>query len=194
VAVARRRWGIAFAFVGLGLLLAYIAYVASLVFATQQTYHLTTGQALAHLGMDSTSWLWQRSAVSVLLVCLSGYLRYRAPRRRVQSLDEQKQAIREQMELAALKRQQRQAQAEGAIGLLRGALQTARASAAPAQRTTRSVAQEESEGDADAATPLSWQPLAPVRPGDRGRQDDLDRQSDQGSRNHTSPRQASGSS
>src|SRR5215469_14989837 len=92
VSVARRRWGVALAFVLLGLLLAYIGYVASLVFATQQAYHLTTGQALAHLGMDSTSWLWQRSAVSVLLVCLSGYLRYRAPRQRVQSLEERKRA------------------------------------------------------------------------------------------------------
>jgi hypothetical protein len=183
VAVARRRWGVALAFVLLGLLLAYIGYVASLVFATQQAYHLTTGQALAHLGMDSTSWLWQRSAVSVLLVCLSGYLRYRAPRRRVPSLEEQKQAIQEQMELAALKRQQRQAQAEGAIGLLRGALETARA--APAPTAARSVAHEESEGDADAATPLSWQPLAPARPGSQG---------DLGSGNHTSPRQTSRSS
>src|SRR5258706_406551 len=165
VAVSRRRWGVAAAFAILGLLLAYVGYVAALVFATQQAYRLTTAQALAHLGMDSTAWLWQRSAVSVLLVCLSGYLRYRAPRRRVRSLDEQKRAIQEQMELAALKRQQRQAQAEGAIELLRGALQTARAEAVPAQRTTRSDSHEESEGRTHAATPLSWQSLAPAPPG-----------------------------
>src|SRR5260221_7778198 len=123
VAVARRRWGVALAFVLLGLLLAYIGYVASLVFATQQAYHLPTGQALARLGMDSTTWLWQRSAVSVLLVCLSGYLRYRAPRRRVPSLDDQKRAIREKMELDALKAQQRQQKVAGALGLVRGAAQ-----------------------------------------------------------------------
>src|SRR5215469_10489561 len=61
VAVARRRVGVALAFAFLGLLLAYVAYVAyvaALVFATQETYHLSTAQALAHLGMDSTSWLW----------------------------------------------------------------------------------------------------------------------------------------
>jgi len=197
VAVARRRWGVALAFVLLGLLLAYIGYVASLVFATQQAYHLPTGQALSRLGMDSTSWLWQRSAVSVLLVCLSGYLRYRAPRRRMRSLDDQKQAIQEQMELAALKRQQRQAQAEGAIGLLRGALQTARAEAVPAQRTTRSDSHEESEGRTDTATPLSWQSLAPARPGrqrDPGRQSDQGDQGDLGNRHHAPPRQMSGSS
>jgi hypothetical protein len=65
------------------------------------------------MGMDSTSWLWQRSMVSVLLVCLSGYLRYRAPRRRVQTLEERKRAIQEHMELATLRRQARQAQTEG---------------------------------------------------------------------------------
>jgi hypothetical protein len=167
VAVARRRWGVALAFVLLGLLLAYIGYVASLVFATQQAYHLTTGQALAHLGMDSTSWLWQRSAVSGLLVCLSGYLRYRAPRRRVRSLDEQKQAIAEQMELAALRRQARQAQAEGAIGLVRGAFQSARAQPADGSpRAATAATAEESEVKASSAAPLAWQPLTSAQHGD----------------------------
>jgi hypothetical protein len=126
VAVARRRVGVALAFILLGLLLAYVAYIAALVFSTQQAYHLTTAQALARLGMDATAWLWQRSAVSVLLVCLSGYLRYRAPRQRHQSLAARKQAIQEAMELAALKQQQRAQQAQGAIGLLRSAVQAAR--------------------------------------------------------------------
>src|SRR5258708_15685293 len=49
VAVSRRRVGVALAFVLLGLLLAYVAYVAALVFATQQAYHLSTAQALARL-------------------------------------------------------------------------------------------------------------------------------------------------
>jgi hypothetical protein len=170
LAIARRRWGVALAFVLLGLLLAYIAYVASLVFATQQAYHLTTSQALIHLGMDGTSWLWQRSAVSVLLVCLSGYLRYRAPRRRVQSLEERKRAIQEQMELATLRRHARQAQAQGAIGLVRGALQSARDLSQPAEpsrsgaraATAASDGREESEGGPSSATPLAWQSLAPT--------------------------------
>jgi hypothetical protein len=126
VAVARRRVGVAIAFILLGLLLAYVAYVAALVFSTQQAYHLTTAQALSRLGMDATAWLWQRSAVSVLLVCLSGYLRYRAPRQQHQSLAARKQAIQEAMELSALKQQQRVQQAQGAIGLLRSAVQAAR--------------------------------------------------------------------
>ena len=147
VAVGRRRIGVAIAYILLGLLLAYVAYVAALVFATQQAYHLTTGQALARLGMDATSWLWQRSAVSVLLVCLSGYLRYRAPRRAARSLDEQKRAMQEQMELEALKRQRRAQQAQGAVGLLKGMAQAARTRQPP-------VPEVESEVSAALAVPL----------------------------------------
>jgi len=80
--------------------------------------------------------------------------------------------------------------------LLRGALETARAEAVPAQRTTRSDSQE-SEGRTDAATPLSWQSLAPARPGrqrDPGRQSDQGDQGDLGNRHHAPPRQMSGSS
>jgi hypothetical protein len=123
VAVARKRYGAAAAFVLLGLLLAYVAYVAALVFATQQAYHNTTAQALSRLGMDATSWLWQRAGVSVLLVCLSGYLRYRAPRHDERSLEERKRAIQEQMELEALKAQQRAQRVAGAVGLVRDAAQ-----------------------------------------------------------------------
>lgn len=150
VAVGRRRIGVAIAYAMLGVLLAYIAYVAALVFATQQAYHLTTGQALARLGMNATSWLWQRSAVSVLLVCLSGYLRYRAPRKPAQSLDARKRAIYEQMELEALKRQRRAHQAQGAIGLFKGMAQAARTqNSANAQRS-----HPEAEVSAAPAAPL----------------------------------------
>lgn len=138
VAVGRRQLGVALAYLLLGLILAYIAYVAALVFATQQAYHLTTGQALARLGMDATSWLWQRSAVSVLLVCLSGYLRYRAPRKLARSLDERKRAIQEQMEIEALKQQQRTQRAQAAIGLVKG-LTTAVRSPTVAVASARSV-------------------------------------------------------
>src|SRR5215469_6305389 len=144
VAIARRRWGAAFAFVALGALLAYVAYVAALVFATQQTYGLTTAYALARLGLNSTSWLWQRSAVSVLLVCLSGYLRYRAPRKQTLSLEQRKQAIQDQMELDALKARQRAQQAQGAVGLLRGMAQAARGVPA-AERSEPAAARPPSE-------------------------------------------------
>ena len=162
VAVSRGRWGVAVAFAVLGLVLAYVGYVAALTFATQQAYHLTTAQALAKQGMDATSWLWQRAAVSVLLVCLSGYLRYRAPRQSKHSLEERKRAIREQMELAQLKREQRAQQTQGAIGLLRGAVAAARG---PHDAT--GAHESESAGRAEAASPLSHtssQPTGPALP------------------------------
>src|SRR5215469_3845117 len=108
-----------------------------LVFATQQAYHITTAQALTRLGMDATSWLWQRAAISVLLVCLSGYLRYRAPRKDARSLEERKRAIQEQMELEALKAQQRARKVAGAVGLVRGAAQAARGQSDQHDRSDR---------------------------------------------------------
>jgi hypothetical protein len=166
VAIARRRWGAALTFTALGGLLAYVAYVAALVFATQQTYGLSTAQALARLGMDSTSWLWQRSGVSVLLVCLSGYLRYRAPRKQVLSLEERKRAIEDQMELDALRAKQRAQQAQGAIGIVRGMAQAARGAPAADQSkpvesaSARASGQGKSQGEeeevrAEEAAPLS---------------------------------------
>jgi hypothetical protein len=150
VAVGRRRIGVALAYILLGLILAYVAYIAALVFASQQAFHLTTAQALTRLGMDATSWLWQRSAVSVLLVCLSGYLRYRAPRMLARSLNEQKRAIQEQMELEALKRQRRTQQAQGAVGLLKGMAQAARG-----QKSDERIHRYEGQVSAAPAAPLS---------------------------------------
>jgi hypothetical protein len=177
VAIARRRWGAAFAFAALGALLAYVAYIAALVFATQQAYGLPTADALARLGMNSTSWLWQRSGVSVLLVCLSGYLRYRAPRKQVQSLEDRKRAIEEQMELDALRAKQHAQQAQGAIGIMRGMAQAARGTPSveasePASAASRSGREpgmadppesKEQEVNAAAAAPLSE--LVPVPSG-----------------------------
>ncbi|MBF6588904.1 MAG: hypothetical protein IVW57_00050 [Ktedonobacterales bacterium] len=56
--------------------LGYVAYLASNVFATQQALGISTQDALARLGMDSTSWIVARSLLAVVLVILSGLLRY----------------------------------------------------------------------------------------------------------------------
>jgi hypothetical protein len=177
VAIARRRYGAAVAFALLGLLMAYVAYVAALVFATQQAYHITTAQALSRLGMDATSWLWQRAAISVLLVCLSGYLRYRAPRNDTRSLEEKKRALQEQMELDALKAQQRAQKVAGAVGLVRGAAQAARDALSESPHGAESSAghgvstegderdeRDESEVSAASAAPLvsSDRPALPM--------------------------------
>jgi hypothetical protein len=62
------------------LALAYVAFVAAQVFATQQAEGITTSAALAQLGMDSTTWIIQRSVLAVALVVISGVLRYAAPK------------------------------------------------------------------------------------------------------------------
>src|SRR5215469_4431593 len=105
IAQQRGRWGVVLCFILLGLMLAYVGFIGSLIFAMQQAYHLSTAQALAQLGMDSHSWLWQRAGVSVFLVCLSGYLRYQAPHKHPVSVEEQKRALQQQMELDAIKRE-----------------------------------------------------------------------------------------
>jgi hypothetical protein len=190
VALSRKRYGVAVAFGLLGLLLAYVGYVAALVFAYQQAYGLSTVQALAKLGMSSTSWLWQRAAVSVFLVCLSGYLRYRAPRKVTATLEEQKRAIQEQMELAALKQQQRVQQAQGAIGLMRGAVEAALGSATSGDASPAMVAssaavrerwrdeEEHGERPAEVAVgagplPMSWRHGAGGSPSPQARRGSL---------------------
>jgi len=125
VAVRKRRWGVVVAFILLGLALAYVGYIGALVFAMQQAYHVSTAQALVKLGMDATSWLWQRAAVSVFLVCLSGYLRYRAPQQDTRTLAQKKQALQDAMEIEALRQQQREQRVRGALGLVRGAVAAA---------------------------------------------------------------------
>ena len=170
VAQQRGKWGVVVCFVLLGLVLAYVGFIGSLIFAMQQAYHLSTTRALAQLGMDSHSWLWQRAAVSVFLVCLSGYLRYQAPRKHQVSLEEQKRALQEQMELDAIKRK---AQAKKLQGFAALAGETANAfthavkaddagpethtsdhETAHSEMATRGGQQEELEEDAARLVPL----------------------------------------
>ncbi|HEX8982374.1 MAG TPA: hypothetical protein VF792_06385 [Ktedonobacterales bacterium] len=116
------------ALVTLGLTLAYVAYVAALIFSMQQGYGLTVAQALARLGMDSATWLWQRAAISVFLVCLSGASRYRKKPVDRRNLAEKTRAIEEQMALDALKQRQQAQRLRGMVGAVRGAVTAATAS------------------------------------------------------------------
>lgn len=72
---AGRYWVVA-GYLLLVLALGYVAMIASLVFASQQAYGISTSAALSRLGMDATAWLWQRCALAVFLVILSGFLRF----------------------------------------------------------------------------------------------------------------------
>ncbi len=155
VAVSKRRWGVVLAFALLGLALAYVGYIGALVFAMQQAYHVTTAQALAKLGMDATTWLWQRAAVSVFLVCLSGYLRYRAPRQDTRTLAQKKQAMQEAMELETLRQQQRAQRVRGALGLVRGAVAAVQSGGDDIDDAGEDALTDEEAVSAPAASPLS---------------------------------------
>lgn len=87
-AARQGRWLVAILYALLIVALGYVAYLASNVFATQQAQGITTAEALQRLGMDSTSWIVQRSSLSVLLVVLSGMLRYTPPAARQLTADE----------------------------------------------------------------------------------------------------------
>lgn len=111
---AKRTWAAA----GYGVLivaLGYVAYLASNVFATQQADGITTAQALARLGMNSTSWIVQRSALSVALVVLSGVLRYVRPAET--SIEDEKAKLQRDLELEPMRQQVRGMKAKGAVSL-----------------------------------------------------------------------------
>ena len=109
----RRIWPI----IGYALLcaaLGYVGYLASNVFATQEANGITTAEALARLGMDSTSWIVQRSLLAVALVFLSGFLRYVAPAANVAlSADEERAQLEADLMLEPLRAQKRAMQARG---------------------------------------------------------------------------------
>lgn len=79
IALRERHYGALVALVVLGLVLAYVAWIAAQVFALQESEGISTSAALARLGMDPALWLIQRTALSVFLVCLAGWSRYHAP-------------------------------------------------------------------------------------------------------------------
>ena len=95
--------------------LAYVAFLASNVFATQEASGIGTAEALARLGMDGTTWILQRSALAVLLVILSGLLRY-VPDKATDAADERATLERE-AELEPLRQRVRAARALGMVGL-----------------------------------------------------------------------------
>ncbi len=108
----------------LGAALAYVAWVAAQVFATEQAQHITSVQALAQLGMDRTTWLFQRSGLSVFLVCLSGWTRYHPPA--VTTLEDERAKLERELTLEPLRQRARAQKAVGAVGLGRQMVAAAR--------------------------------------------------------------------
>src|SRR5258708_23558457 len=122
--------------------LAYVGFLVSNVFATQQSQGLTTAEALARLGMDGTSWIVQRSALAAAVVVLSGLSRYRPPAAEASAEDERAQLERE-LALEPLRAQLRARKALGwrdvGRGITRGASATAPVHAAPHAQEGASV-------------------------------------------------------
>ena len=117
VALREKRY---VAFIGsvlLGLVLCYVAWIAAQTFAVQQADHLTTTQALASIGLNHTTWLVQRSALSVTLVALSGWFRYHPPSKVRLSLEDELSEIERASKIAAARRSLREQQAVGAAQL-----------------------------------------------------------------------------
>jgi hypothetical protein len=118
----RRLW----ALVGLlllGAILAYVAWIASQVFALQQSEGITTAAALSRLGMDPALWLIQRTALSVFLVCLAGWTRYHPPAKNV-ALDAQaeREKLQAALDLEPMRQQLRAQQMRGVRTVMAAAI------------------------------------------------------------------------
>ena len=162
-AAIRRRAG--WPIIGYTLLviaLGYVAFQASNVFATQQAEGITTAQALARLGMDSATWIIERSALAVLLVILSGLLRYVAPTKIAASTEDERVTLERELELEPLRQRLRAQQVGGWRNVAVTALQGAGGAQSAQTLNNASIAFEASHGHS-TATPepnLAAQPAA----------------------------------
>jgi hypothetical protein len=119
IALRERRYWSLFGLVVLGVVLAYVAWIAAQVFALQESEGLSEKAALSRLGMDSALWLIQRTALSVFLVCLAGWTRYHAPAPDVETDAEAERArLEADLLLEPLRAQKRIMQARGVRDVL----------------------------------------------------------------------------
>jgi hypothetical protein len=121
-----RRYLAAIGYCLLVIALGYVGFIAAQVFATQEAEGITTAQALGALGLDSTTWIVQRSALSVALVVLSGLLRYVAPAKEQLAIEDERAQLARELELEPLRQQARAMKATGMAALARSTLAAAR--------------------------------------------------------------------
>jgi hypothetical protein len=176
---ARRPWAVA-GYLTLVALLAYVAYVAALVFATQEADGISTAQALARLGMDGTSWLIQRSAIAVGLVILSGFLRYVAPAET--NIADERDRLQRELELEPLRAQVRLRKALGWRDLGRVITQGTPAADLESPPSGETVHLTSAAGEATPAPvqPRDEPPEPPDTPPAGSRPGDQDREADRG--------------
>jgi DNA-binding CsgD family transcriptional regulator len=120
-ALRTHRYGELAGLLVLGCALAWVGFLAALIFAVQQADGLSTAAALAQLGLDQQSWLVQRAALSVLLVCLSGWTRYHPPSK-AQTLARERAHLEQELALAPLRQRLRRQQATGFASLARSSV------------------------------------------------------------------------
>ncbi|HEY1390621.1 MAG TPA: hypothetical protein VGF38_18955 [Ktedonobacterales bacterium] len=113
IALREHRYWALVGLISLGAVLAYIAWIAAQVFALQESAGITTGAALSRLGMDSASWLVQRTALQVFLVALAGWTRYHKPAKDTAA---EKSELQAELELEPMRGQLRRQQARGVRG------------------------------------------------------------------------------
>lgn len=135
-AMRQRRPWVAFGYILLCLALGYVAFLATYVFAVQEANGISTTEALSRLGMDSTTWIFQRSVLAVILVFLSGLLRYVPPAVNVAAdTTEERERLLAEIELEPLRAQKRAMQLRGMRGAVLAGL--GREQPAPSSQTMK---------------------------------------------------------
>jgi hypothetical protein len=148
---SRRYWSLVGLLI-LGCALAAVGYLAAVIFAMQQSAGITTAQALARLGMDSSTWLVSRAALSVILVCLSGWTRYHPPA--ATSAADERAALERELELEPLRARKALGWRELAGQMIQGAPATGSESAPAAlPDAPQSPPKRQGPGSPSAATP-----------------------------------------
>ena len=126
LALRERQYWSVLALLALGCVLAYVAWVSAYAFGVGQADHLNTSQALATLGMDNHTWLVQRFALQVFLVCLSGWERYHAPAKVKATLEDELAEIDRKAQIAAANLRLQEVRAKGAAHLGRSFIAAAK--------------------------------------------------------------------
>jgi hypothetical protein len=107
----QRRWFGVGGYFLLTVVLGYVAFLAAQTYILHESQGVAISQTLALLGVDPAWWALQRAMLIVVLVILSGLLRYTAPKEQAQ---DEATRLRQEITLAPLRAQ---AQAAKALGV-----------------------------------------------------------------------------
>lgn len=100
--LALKKYLQAFGFAILTAALGYVAFLAAQAVTLHESAGYNVNTALNLIGIDSVSWAWQRAGIAVVLVVLSGFMRF-VPQKA--TLEDKKAQLLEALELNPLKTQ-----------------------------------------------------------------------------------------